>query len=275
MTDKPLVSVIIPTKNSERTLKLCLQSIRQQTYHNIEVIVVDCYSNDSTVEITIRSGGSVIYYGYGLLGARHIGFIRSKGQFALLLDSDQILERTAIERAVKMASEGYDALCFEERSYLPKTFVQRLFESDRIAIHRLPAIHLDSMEGVLLARFYKRKTLEITFKAIPSIIFPIVVARDHDIIYFEACKISKRIGILTNAVWHVEPAGLVDLWNTNYRYGRSSKALDRTGFYRELLKGKLRFRRGVLNQRDWKLGIQSYLLLALKGIAFEFGYITG
>ena len=49
-----LVSVIVPTKNSERTLAKCLDSIRNQTYKSIEIIVVDNNSIDSTKEIAKR-----------------------------------------------------------------------------------------------------------------------------------------------------------------------------------------------------------------------------
>ena len=51
---KPLVSVIIPTYNSEKTLPLCLESIKRQTYKNIEVIIVDNFSVDRTVDIAKR-----------------------------------------------------------------------------------------------------------------------------------------------------------------------------------------------------------------------------
>jgi glycosyltransferase involved in cell wall biosynthesis len=54
--DKPLVSVIIPTKNSESTIDYCLRSIRGQTYTNIEVIVVDNYSRDKTEEVAQKYG---------------------------------------------------------------------------------------------------------------------------------------------------------------------------------------------------------------------------
>lgn len=51
MNNKPLVSVIIPTYNSSSTLEKCLRSIRSQSYKNIEIIIVDKFSNDSTGEI--------------------------------------------------------------------------------------------------------------------------------------------------------------------------------------------------------------------------------
>ncbi|MFH7873662.1 MAG: glycosyltransferase, partial [Candidatus Aenigmatarchaeota archaeon] len=48
---KPLVSIIIPTYNSEKTLAKCLESIKNQSYKNIEIIVVDRFSKDKTAEI--------------------------------------------------------------------------------------------------------------------------------------------------------------------------------------------------------------------------------
>ena len=51
MKDRPLVSIIIPTYNSQRTLERCLNSVGKQTYKNIEVIVIDGGSVDKTTEI--------------------------------------------------------------------------------------------------------------------------------------------------------------------------------------------------------------------------------
>jgi glycosyltransferase involved in cell wall biosynthesis len=45
------VSIILPTKNNENTIKRCLESIEKQTYENREVIFVDNYSTDNTYKI--------------------------------------------------------------------------------------------------------------------------------------------------------------------------------------------------------------------------------
>ena len=45
---KPLVSVVVPTRNSAQFLERCLASIRNQSYANVEVIAVDNYSSDGT-----------------------------------------------------------------------------------------------------------------------------------------------------------------------------------------------------------------------------------
>jgi len=271
MKDKPLVSVTIPTYNSERTIGVCLKSVQRQTYPNVEVIVVDSHSNDGTREIAENFDVRIVTTMEKLLGARYKGLKESEGEYVLLLDSDQILEKTVIARALDMFKE-YDVLCLEEHSYKPKTWIQRLFEADRCLVHNLANVHLDPLEGVLLARFYKRGVLETAFEAIPKEIMPIVVAHDHAIIYYEAYRVSQRVGVLPNAVWHMEPARLVELWKKNYRYGKTTKELVKTGFYQDFLKKKVRFRKGALNLRNLRYGLSSYLLLSLKGIAYQMGY---
>jgi glycosyltransferase involved in cell wall biosynthesis len=269
--NEPLVSVVIPTYNSEKTLVKCLESIKNQTYKNVEIIVVDSYSRDKTVEVAKSFGVKVLQTDWKLLGARYLGFKKSIGDIILLLDSDQILEKTAITRAVKLLNDGYDMLCLEEHTFEPKRWIPRLFEADRKLAHKFADVHLDPLEGVLMARIYKREILDIAFKRIPKALFPIVIAHDHAIIYYEAYKVSQKVGIVSNAVWHIEPNNLWDLIKKNYRYGRSAYELTKTGYYRELLKKKVRFRKHA--SKDWKLGLQAQLLLVLKGMGYYTGYL--
>jgi glycosyltransferase involved in cell wall biosynthesis len=272
MTDDPLVSVIIPTYNAAETLAQCLQALQRQTYENIEIIIVDSYSTDETVTIAKRFGVKVIPTTWKLLGARYLGFLESRGELSLLLDSDQILEETALERSVSMIPNGYDLLCLEERSYQSDTWIQKLFEADRTLIHKCAAIHLDPFEGVLLARLYKRYILARAFRSIPAVLLPFVVAYDHAILYCEAYKISQKAGIVPNAVWHIEPRGVMELIRKNYRYGKSACELAASGYYKDLLASKVRFRKGAL--QEWNLGVQTYLLLSLKGVGFYLGYLA-
>ena len=59
----PLVSVIIPTKNSERTIRPCLESVCAQTYTNFEIVVVDNFSSDLTVRIAKEYADLVLLAG--------------------------------------------------------------------------------------------------------------------------------------------------------------------------------------------------------------------
>lgn len=268
----PLVSVVIPTFNSEKSLEKCLSSIKEQTYRNIEVIVVDSNSRDKTVKIADSFGAKIVQTNWKLLGARYLGFKESNGDVMFLLDSDQILERTLVERAVRLMANEYDMLCLEEHTFKPKAWVQKLFEADRKLIHKFSEIHIDPLEGVLLARVYEKSVLDRAFAAIPQTLFKLVIAHDHAIIYYEACQLSQRVGIVPHAVWHIEPANLWSLIEKNYRYGKSTYDLTRSGYYQDLLKKKVRFRKGAL--KDWKLGLQTHFLLLMKGTGYYIGYFS-
>ena len=272
MNEKPLVSVVIPTYDSEKTLSKCLLSIKKQSFSNIEIIVADSYSNDKTVKIAQSFRAKVVLTNYKLLGARYIGLKECSGQFVVLLDSDQILEKSAVERAVNYLSAGWDMLFLEEKTLDSGHWLQKLFNADRRLIHELTNIQSDPLEGVLLARVYRKEILDNAFRSIPKVLFKSVVAHDHAIIYYEAYKISQRTAVLPSAVWHIDPSGLRILLKKNFRYGQSTYTLTKSGLYQDLLTKKVRFRKGAL--KDWKLGLQTYLLLALKGVGYYSGYFS-
>lgn len=114
MDDKPLVSVVIPTYNSEKTLVKCLESIKNQSYEHIEVIVVDSLSKDKTREIAERYGAKVIIGHYSKPEARNIGFRDSKGLYIFHMDGDMILTPTVVEACLSYFEKGYDAVIIPE-----------------------------------------------------------------------------------------------------------------------------------------------------------------
>ena len=69
----PLVSINIPTYNSQKTLGETLASIKKQTYPNIEIIVADGYSRDRSVAIA-KSYGAKVFYAQRLADARYACF---------------------------------------------------------------------------------------------------------------------------------------------------------------------------------------------------------
>lgn len=269
--NKPLVSIIIPTLNSGSTLELCLRSILNQAEQNIEIIVVDGYSNDSTVNIAKRYNVKV-YFERSLLGARVLGLKYSYGNYTLMLDSDQILESTCIDRALKMMAHGFDALILEEFSFHPKTFVQKLYSVDRQLVHKSFDSH--PVHGVLLPRFYKRDVLEKAVRNIPQSVLNKAIAYDHAVISYETSKITDRIGLLTNALYHLEDATMRELFEKFYRYGQSARWLSTTEYAR-LLARKMIPRKGVLNPLNLHWSIPSMILYFLKAVPFFLGYVTG
>ncbi len=84
----PLVSVIVPTYNSEKNIGLCLKSIINQSYKNIEILVVDRFSEDSTVEIAESYGAKVYQLDCERAKAKNFGLGKAMGRYVLLVDSD-------------------------------------------------------------------------------------------------------------------------------------------------------------------------------------------
>jgi glycosyltransferase involved in cell wall biosynthesis len=69
MSNTPLVSITIPSYNSEKMIPSCLESVSKQTYPNIETLVIDSYSMDRTRDIASSSGAKVILCEVKLLAA--------------------------------------------------------------------------------------------------------------------------------------------------------------------------------------------------------------
>lgn len=266
---KPLVSVVIPTRNSTKTIEECLSAVQEQSYQNVETIIVDSRSTDDTAERAAARGCKVIFTDWNLLGARYLGCKAASGEFVLMLDSDQVLVEDAVERSLPFFKD-YDMLCLGERSSTQKRLIEKMFEADRRMIHKEAPIQLDPVYGTLLARFYKRSLLERAFEAIPKPLLPSVVAHDHAIIYYEAWKLSDKVILLPTVVYHNEPATLLELWKKNFRYGRSTRALMANGYYNDLIRRKTRPRK-TGSRKITSDKFLSSLLLSLKAPAYLIG----
>jgi len=104
--EQPLVSVIIPTYNSDRFLVKCLESLERQAWKNLEVLVVDDGSTDSTLEIAKKHKCKVIGNPKkGRAEAKNEGIRRSLGEYLLFVDSDMELTRNVIGECVELANE--------------------------------------------------------------------------------------------------------------------------------------------------------------------------
>lgn len=103
-----LVSVIVPTKNSSRTLGACLQSLQLQTYTAIEVIVVDNSSTDNTPDIARQYTSLFFTKGPERSAQRNFGASQAKGKYTVFIDSDMKLSNTVIENCVETMERNKD-----------------------------------------------------------------------------------------------------------------------------------------------------------------------
>ena len=103
MSKNPLVSIIVPVYNNEKYLRQCLDSITNQTFKDIEIILVDDGSTDNSASICeeyAKEDSRVVFIhseNKGVSNARNIGIDKSKGKFIMFCDSDDWLENDYIE----------------------------------------------------------------------------------------------------------------------------------------------------------------------------------
>ena len=124
MNDQPLVSVCIPTYNGERFLKETLKSVTQQTYSNLEILISDHSSTDSTIKIVEsfedqRISLSVLRQGGGAESNWNASIASAKGEFIKLLCQDDLLKPTCIQEQVNELRANADcSFCFSPRDII-------------------------------------------------------------------------------------------------------------------------------------------------------------
>ncbi|WP_277673305.1 glycosyltransferase family 2 protein [Piscibacillus halophilus] len=120
-----LVSVIMPAYNSEKFIKGAIISVLEQTYSNIELVVIDDGSKDNTVEIIqqLSKQDPRIHFiknevNLGVSETRNKGIALASGDWIAFLDSDDIWEKSKIEKQMKYANETSAEFLFTGSSYI-------------------------------------------------------------------------------------------------------------------------------------------------------------
>ena len=135
MSDKKFesgtVSVITPIYNAEKVIEKTLNSIFNQTYSQIEIVMVDDCSNDNSGRIVnsyIKEHPEIIYFrqptNLGAGAARNKALELARGQYVAFLDADDMWHPTKIEKQIKLLEEKNGAFSY--------TAIQMVDESDKI-----------------------------------------------------------------------------------------------------------------------------------------------
>lgn len=112
-----VVSIVIPVYNAEKSIYKCIDSIVNQTYKQIEIIIIDDGSLDNTKEIINTFIDDRIIKEFiknnGVSNARNIGIERSTGEYLMFVDADDYLSKNAVEILVnKMNETNVDVIRF-------------------------------------------------------------------------------------------------------------------------------------------------------------------
>lgn len=207
--NKPVVSVVVPTRNSASTLEACLKSIKNQTYPNLEVIVVDNHSTDGSRKLAEKYGVTLFVHGSERSSQKNYGAQRAHGDYLFFVDSDMEIPPETVDVCVRKMN-GYEALILPEET-IGETFWSRVLALERITYF-----------GDMLfeaARFFKRNAFERSG------------GYDEEITGAEDCDLQakleqneRRVGhVAATIIHHEEELGLKDNLMKRYYYVKNSK----------------------------------------------------
>lgn len=208
-----LVSINIPTYNSGKTLDETLYSIVSQTYKDIEVVIIDSSSTDSTIAIA-KEYNAKILQADSLAFARKVGVEASNGKYIFLVDSDQSLDPDTVERCVSVCeNEGFDAVTlFEESKVTKNTFAEKVIAYDKWLFHSLHDD--DPIHGTAIPRFFKAEHMKkIDFLNNPPITF------EHSMIHNEIVKMGAKVKFIDSHIYHYETPTFRAVFKKFKRYG--------------------------------------------------------
>lgn len=249
------ISVVIPTLNNEKTIGItvkCAVSVAD------EVIVVDSFSTDNTVDIAEKEGAKALKLRGNRLIARIEGAKVAKGDYIVNLDSDMYF------------SDNFNG--FEEKVIalgeitVGKGDVSKLMQLDREIVHRKWADNLIVIKGGIIPRMYDRQLLLKAYEMIPLSLRDKLNAFEDSMIYYNVMKLYKgKVQLIPDAVYHVEDDSLWRFMKW-YKYWKNAKLLRGTEYERFIYERKSR--------PGLTLGDKVKLLplMVIKGVPFALGY---
>ena len=147
---QPLVSVIIPTYNRSELLKRAAESVLNQTFTNLECIIVDDASTDNTKDIVTEFDDDRIIYlkheeNKHVSAARNTGINRAQGKYVAFLDDDDMWLPTKLERQVQLLESLDETVGFV---YCWMNY----YDGDTLVQERLPTLRGDIFEKALASQ---------------------------------------------------------------------------------------------------------------------------
>ncbi len=171
----PRISVVIPSLNEEKYLPILLESLKNQTFKDYEVIVADAGSKDQTIEIAKTYGAKVVAGGMPGPG-RNRGAEAATGEFLFFFDSDVVLPTDFLEKALVEMDDLYIDLATCE--FLPLselTIDKAVFQLSNLIVKMNQNLN-PRAAGFCI--FINRRL----FKRIGGFDESVVIAEDHDLV---------------------------------------------------------------------------------------------
>lgn len=215
--DSKLISIVVAIYNAAQTLRVCVDSIVNQTYRDLEIILVDDGSKDASAEICreFEKKDSRVFYVHkengGLTGARKKGYEVSHGEFIAFLDSDDFLDPEYVEKQLyNILRNGADvSIC----SYVLETekqskdihydfSLQSFEESDYISELILPRVFRKAGDRTCIPDFLWLRLFKKDIITDKCFVSEREVYTEDIFFNFEYLKHCKKVSVLDECLYH-------------------------------------------------------------------------
>jgi glycosyltransferase involved in cell wall biosynthesis len=200
MNQSPLVSVIIPAYNSAEWIEECLDSVKKQSYQNIETILVDDGSEDNTSEKAAAFDLNLTLIKQANMGrakARNVGMEKASGKYIAFLDADDMFTQKSIEKKVEFLEENpdigwvfTDAVEFDENG------------NEKLFLDQFPWLDIEKDQFIQLLNKCYPLTSSVMAK---SELFKKLGGFDPKLRYAEDLELFMRMSLISNAGMIKEP----------------------------------------------------------------------
>jgi len=252
------ISVVIPTLNSETTIGMAVRSAME---YADEVIVVDSFSTDRTVEIAVKEGTKIAQVSGSRLEARIAGAKLAKGHYIVNLDSDMYFSNNFSGFTERIIALG--------EITVGNGIVSRMMKLDRKFTQGEWTYNLSPIEGGVIPRMYERELLLRAYEKIPHALRNSLNIFEDSVIYYNVMReYNGNIQFIRDAVYHIENDGLFAFMRKWYKYGKNAKLLRDTEYEK------------FVHSRSMRPGLNPVGKLELlpatlvKGIPFALGYYS-
>ena len=221
-----LLSVIVPIYNREECLKRCIESIRNQTYQNLEIILVDDGSMDNSPEICddylkVDSRIKVVHKkNGGLSSARNAGMQIATGEYVTFVDSDDYIEIQVYEILIKEIEA-------KKCDIITMNFQDVEDDGTILNCKKIPEEYL----GTHNSEWYFQKMCER--KVSESVCFKIFKMDFIKNKTFDETKTNEDFLFMSNLL--LEDANICITNHVGYNYVRTKNSLSRSGFGKSLI----------------------------------------
>ncbi|NCD08673.1 MAG: glycosyltransferase [Negativicutes bacterium] len=208
---KPRLSVIIPVYNTEAYVEEAVRSIMNQTFRDLEIIIIDDGSTDNSLTVIKKlavEDNRIAYYpqtNQGQSVARNVGIEKARGEYIYFMDSDDVLEEEAFASCVEMvAREKLDFVLFNAEIFNEHDYFDIRFDYKKPQLDEHVVYSGKSMISEMLTQQTYRCSPCIHFISLKTInslslrFYPGIIHEDElftALLYLQA----SRVGYINNA----------------------------------------------------------------------------